>query len=107
MLSPSEKSAKMRLHDVAHFSSQYTVGSMLEDTVSSVRHARRLLGSSTTISSVALNFAFAQLWWLIETHCPRFELQPPMIKMRAVNCSAHSFARKHLATTRGQVLLLV
>ena len=54
----------MRSQDSVHFSSQFAVGTALEDTVSSIRRLGHLPRSSETISLRALNSAFAK-WRLV------------------------------------------
>ena len=60
MSSPTGVSDETRSQDSVHASSQFAATTALVDTVSFVRHIRRLPGSSSTISGRAPNVAYSR-----------------------------------------------
>ena len=60
MSSPSAATDETRSQDSVHASSQFAAGAALSDTVSSVRHAGRLPGGSSTVTSRAPNVAYSR-----------------------------------------------
>ena len=59
-MSSPQKSDETCSQDSVHASSQFAASVALEDTASSMCHTGQLLGSSTTMSSVAPNSAFVR-----------------------------------------------
>ena len=59
MSSPSGRSDETRSQDLVHANLQFAAGTALSDTSSSMRHAGRLPGGSSTIKSRVPNVAYS------------------------------------------------